>query len=114
MMKRLLTPARLGILFFVVFGLLAGGAGLYQVYWAQPGDRCEKSGRWWWAEQRRCVTPLAIADITGRQPGQSRAEASAQNNRELVAIEDRLAAEKQARDAATRAERARVEAETGR
>ncbi|WP_292259313.1 hypothetical protein [Brevundimonas sp.] len=113
MIKRFLTPARLGVLFFLLFGLLAGGAGLYQVFWGNPADRCETSGRWWWAEQRRCVTPVAVADITGRKAGQSRAEASADNNRELVAVEHRLAAERRARDEATRAERARVAAETG-
>lgn len=113
MIKRFLTPARLGVIFFAVFGLLAAGAGLYQVYWAQPGDRCEKDGRWWWAEKRQCFTPIAIADITGRRPGQTRAEASADNNRELVAIEDRLAAEKRARAEATEAERRRVADVTG-
>ena len=72
-----------------------------------------KGGRWWWAEKRQCVTPIAIADITGRRPGQTRAEASADNNRELVAIEDRLAAEKRARAEATEAERQRVANATG-
>ena len=40
----------------------------------------------------------------------SRAEASAEKNRELVEIEDQLNAQKRARDAATEAERARVAA----
>ena len=108
MINRFLKPARLGVLFFAIFGVLVAAVGVYQVYWAQPGARCEKDGRWWWAEERRCITPVAIADITGRQPGQSRADASADNNRELVAIEDRLAAEKRARAEATEAERRRV------
>ena len=113
MINRFLTPARLGVLFFAIFAVLAGAAGIYQVYWAQPGDRCEKGGRWWWAEKRQCVTPLVIADITGRKAGQSRAEASDANNRELLAIEDRLAAEKAARAEATEAERQRVATVTG-
>jgi hypothetical protein len=108
MINRFLTPARLGVLFFSIFAVLAAGAGIYQVYWGQPGDRCEKGGRWWWADKRECVTPIAIADITGRKPGQTRAEASADNNRDLVAIEHRLAAEKRARAEATEAERKRV------
>ncbi|WP_333590670.1 hypothetical protein [Brevundimonas sp.] len=113
MINRFLTPARLGVLFFAVFAVLAAGAGIYQVYWAQPGDRCEKGGRWWWADRRECVTPIVIADITGRKAGQSRAEASAENNRDLVAIEHRLAAEKRARAEATEAERKRVAETTG-
>lgn len=113
MINRFLTPARLGVLFFSIFAVLAAGAGIYQVYWGQPGDRCEKGGRWWWADKRECVTPIAIADITGRKPGQTRAEASADNNRDLVAIEHRLAAEKRARAEATEAERKRVADVTG-
>ncbi|RZJ44000.1 MAG: hypothetical protein EON87_10925, partial [Brevundimonas sp.] len=57
-----------------------------------------------------CAQPISIAEITGRPIGQSREEASANFNRELIAIEDRLAAEKRAQAEATQAERDRVNA----
>jgi hypothetical protein len=42
---------------------------------------------------RICAQPISIAEITGRPNGVSRAEASAEKNRELIRIEDQLAAQ---------------------
>lgn len=109
-MKRFLTLRRLGVLFFSLFAVMAGGVFAFQHFWKAPGERCEAQGKWYDMESRICAQPISIAEITGRPIGVSRAEASAEKNRELIAIEDRLNAEKRARDAATEAERARVRA----
>lgn len=95
-MHRLMTMKRLSILFVGIFGVMMVGLFFYQSYWAEPGARCEKSGRWWDNETRICAQPLSIAEITGREIGETRAEASDRKNRELIAIEDQL----RARDAA--------------
>ncbi|QBX36924.1 hypothetical protein E4M02_04205 [Brevundimonas sp. S30B] len=99
-MHRFLTMKRLSILFAGVFGVMMIGLFAYQSVWAAPGERCEKSGRWWHMESRTCAQPISIAEITRRPIGVSRAEASAEKNRELVAIERQLAA----RDAAIAAD----------
>ncbi len=75
---------------------------------------CEQSGRWWYEEGRECVQPIYLPDITGRPAGATRAEASDEQNRELLAIEDRLAAERAARVAATERDRADYAEKTGR
>ncbi|WP_333610596.1 hypothetical protein [Brevundimonas bullata] len=109
-MKRFLTLGRLSVLFFSIFGLMIAGVFVFQRYWMEPGERCEAEGNWYDIESRICAQPISIAEITGRPIGVSRAEASAEKNKELVEIENRLTAEKRARDAATAAERVRVEA----
>ena len=109
-MKRFLTIRRLSVLFFGIFGLMIVGVFVFQRYWMEPGERCEAEGKWYDIESRICAQPISIAEITGRPIGVSRAEASAEKNKELVAIEDQLSAQKRARDAATEAERARVAA----
>lgn len=109
-MKRFLTNSRLNILFFSLFAVMTAGVLVFQRYWMEPGERCEAQGKWYDIESRICAQPISIAEITGRPIGVSRAEASAEKNRELVAIEDQLNAQKRARDAATEAERARVAA----
>ncbi len=113
-MNRFLTMRRLSILFFGVFAVLALGAIGFQRFYVAPADACEQSGRWWYAEGRECVQPIYLPDITGRPAGVTRAEASDQQNRELLAIEDRLAAERAARAAATERDRADYAAKTGR
>jgi len=113
-MTRFLTMRRLSLLFFGIFGVLVAGTLLVQRFWIAPAERCEKGGQWWYAEERRCVTPIYIPDITKRAPGVSRAEASNEQNRELLEIEARLKAEKAARDAATARERADFAAKQGR
>ena len=98
-MNRFLTMRRLTFLFLGIFAVLVAGAFAFQRFYVAPADACEQTGRWWYEEGRECVQPISIAEITGRPIGVSRAEASAQKNRELVAIEDRLKAERNARAA---------------
>ena len=109
-MKRFLTIRRLSVLFFGIFGLMIAGVFVFQRFWMEPGERCEAQGKWYDMESRICAHPISIAEITGRPIGVTRAEASAEKNKELVVIETQLTAEKRARAAATEAERVRVEA----
>jgi len=109
-MKRFLTIRRLSVLFFGIFGLMVAGVFVFQHYWMAPGERCEAQGKWYDMESRICAQPISIAEITGRPIGVSRAEASAEKNRELVDIEDQLNEQKRARDAVIAAERARLAA----
>jgi hypothetical protein len=104
-MNRFLTTRRLALLFFAIFGVLVGGLVLVQRFWVDPQEACERDGRWWYPEERRCLTPIYLPDITGRPEGVSREEASNAANRELLAIEERLAAESDARDAAIERQR---------
>jgi hypothetical protein len=113
-MNRFLTMRRLSILFFGLFAVLVGGAVAFQRFYVAPAEACERSGRWWYEEGRECVQPIYLPDRTGRPAGVSRAEWSDQKNRELLAIEDRLAAEKAARAAATERDRADYARKTGR
>ncbi len=112
-MNRFLTMRRLSILFFGLFAVLVAGAFAFQTFYVAPADKCEQTGRWWYAEGRACVQPISIAEITGRPIGVTRAEASNEKNRELIVIEDRLAAERAARTAATDRDRADYAAKTG-
>ena len=105
-MHRLLTMKRLSILFLSIFAVLIAAMFAYERLVVAPGDRCEAGGKWWDPETKVCAQPISIAEITGRPNPGERAAASAEKNRELVAIEDRLAAEQKARDAD--AERQRV------
>ncbi|MDQ3126014.1 MAG: hypothetical protein M3Q74_10495 [Pseudomonadota bacterium] len=110
-MHRLLTMKRLSVLFLTTFAVLVGAMFAWQALVIAPGDRCENGGQWWDPEARVCAQPISIAEITGRPlPGQ-RAAASAEKNRELVAIEDQLAAEQQARDADADRQRAALAAQ---
>ncbi|MDI1281405.1 hypothetical protein [Brevundimonas sp.] len=113
-MKRLLTMKRLSTLFLGLFGVLVAGAFAHQALWAEPGERCEARGQWWADEGRICAQPISIAEITGRPNPGERAAASAEKNRELVRIEDEIAARKRARDADTEVQRARLAASQGR
>jgi hypothetical protein len=98
-MHRLLTMKRLSILFLSIFAVLLVGVFAYERLVVAPGDRCEAGGKWWDPEARTCAQPISIAEITGRPNPGERAAASAAKNRELVAIEDSLAAQQRARDA---------------
>jgi len=98
-MHRLLTMKRLSILFLSLFAVLLAGMFAYESLVVAPGDRCEEGGQWWDPESRVCAQPISIAEITGRPNPGERAAASAAKNRELVAIEDSLAAQQAARDA---------------
>ena len=98
-MNRFLTFQRLGVLFVLTFGLLALGAVAFQRFQVEPEQRCATKGQWWYEEERRCVTPIYLPDITGRPEGVTRAQASDQKNRELLQIERNLAEQRAARDA---------------
>ena len=108
-MKRFLTIRRLSVLFFGIFGLMLIGVFVFQRYWMEPGERCEAQGKWYDIESRICAQPISIAEITGRPIGVSRAEASAEKNRELVRIEDAIAAERRAAAAETARQREALE-----
>ncbi|WP_396594666.1 hypothetical protein [Brevundimonas sp. R86498] len=112
-MNRFLTMRRLSILFLSLFAVLVSGVLAYQRFYVAPAEKCEQTGRWWYAEGRECVQPIYLPDITGRPAGVSRAEASDAQNRELLVIEERLAAERAARAAATARDRADYERKTG-
>ena len=110
-MHRLLTMKRLSVLFLATFAVLVGGVFAWQALVVAPGERCEASGRWWDAGSGICAQPISIAEITDRPIGQSRAEASDAKNRELIAIENRLAAERAARNADAARQRSILEAQ---
>jgi len=114
-MHRLLTMKRLSVLFLSLFALLAGAAFAYDAVVKAPGDRCEEGGRWWDPETRICAQPIAIAELTGRPNPGERAAASDAGVRELIRIEDELAARKRAREADAERQRAELaRAEAGR
>ncbi|KPF84685.1 hypothetical protein IP78_00815 [Brevundimonas sp. AAP58] len=104
-MRRFLTFPRLALLFSVLFALSVGTVFLFDRFWIGPEQACEQSGRWWYPEERQCLTPIYLPDITGRPAGVTREQASDEANRELLAIERRLAAEDAARDAAIQRQR---------
>ena len=106
-MIRFLTMRRLSILFVALFVVALVGLFGFQHLYVDPEKKGEANGQWWY--EGSCVTPLYLPDITGRPEGVSRAEASAESNRDLVALEDQLKAEKAARQAQTNRDRARVE-----
>ncbi|MFA4893297.1 hypothetical protein [Brevundimonas sp.] len=110
-MHRLLTMKRLSILFLSAFAVLMGGMFAYESLVVAPGDRCEAGGKWWDPQDRVCAQPISIAEITGRPNPGERAAASAAKNRELVAIEDSLAAQQKARDADADRQRAALAAQ---
>ena len=110
-MHRLLSMKRLSILFLSIFAVLLAGMFAYERLIVAPGDRCEAGGKWWDPGTRVCAQPISIAEITGRPNPGERAAASAEKNRELVAIEDSLAARKRARDADADRQRAALAAQ---
>ena len=110
-MNRLLTMKRLSILFLSIFAVLLAGMFAYENLVIAPGDRCEAGGKWWDPQGRECAQPISIAEITGRPNPGERAAASAAKNRELVAIEGRLATERRARDADAERQRAALSAQ---
>lgn len=110
-MHRLLTMKRLSVLFLSIFAVLLAGMFAYENLVIAPGDRCEEGGKWWDSRGRVCAQPVSIAEITGRPNPGERAAASAEKNRELVAIEDSLAAQQKARDADADRQRAALAAQ---
>ncbi|MGZ9099798.1 MAG: hypothetical protein ACXW3O_08860 [Brevundimonas sp.] len=110
-MHRLLTMKRLSVLFLSLFAVLLAGMFAYERLVVAPGDRCEEGGKWWDADARICAQPISIAEITGRPNPGERAAASDAKNRELMAIEDSLAAQQAARDAEADRQRAALAAQ---
>lgn len=113
-MLRLLTMKRLSIMFVSLFAIAMAGMFAWEALVIAPGDRCEEGGKWWDADSRVCAQPISIAEVTGRPIGQTRAQASDAKNRELVAIEDGLAAQQAARDADRKRQAAALAVEQGR
>ena len=95
-MHRFLSMKRLTILFFSVFAVLITGTVVFQSYWLDPGERCERDGKWYDVESRTCAVPIYIPDITGRPAGVTRAAASDAQNRELLGLEREVANERRA------------------
>ena len=110
-MLRLLTMKRLSIMFVSLFAVALAGMFAWEALVVAPGDRCEEGGQWWDPDARVCAQPISIAEITGRPNPGDRAAASAEKNRELVAIEDSLAAQQRARDADAERQRAALAAQ---
>jgi len=98
-MHRLLTMKRLSVLFLATFAVLVGAVFVYQALVVAPEERCERNGGWWYGEESICARPISVAEKIEELKGLSRAEASDQRNRELIALEDQLAAQRSARDA---------------
>ena len=113
-MKRFLSIGRLSILFAGAFAVILAGLFAYQILVRDPGKRCEAAGKWYDYQGGECAQPVAIAEITGRPNGKSRAEASQEKFEELVQIEHRMAAEKAARDLDADRQRAELEKNQGR
>lgn len=108
---------RLSVLFLCTFAVLVGATLGWQALVKAPGDRCTAGGGWWDPDQGVCARPMSIAEIesiTGRRPGETRAQASDRKNRELIAIEDQLVAQQKARDADAERQRVALAAATGR
>ncbi len=110
-MKRLLTLPRLSIMFLGLFALSLAVMGAYEFLVREPGKRCEAAGKWYDYEGRECAQPIAIAEITKRPAGVSREDASREKLRELVVIEDGLAAQEKARELDADRQRAAYQAE---
>ncbi|WP_439470398.1 hypothetical protein [Brevundimonas sp.] len=116
-MHRLLTMKRLSVLFLCTFAVLVGATLTWQALVKAPGDRCVADGGWWDGDKGVCAQPLSMAEIegiTGRKPGETRAQASDRKNRELLEIEARLDAEQAARDADAERQRKALAEATGR
>ena len=110
-MNRFLSMKRLSILFFGLFGVLVAGTLVFQSYWLDPGERCEKGGKWYDLESRTCATPIYIPDITGRPAGVTRAQASAAKNAELLGLEAEVARRQVAVNAEVEKGRAELQAQ---
>ncbi len=104
-MNRYLSMKRLGVLFVGLFVVLSTGTLVFQHFWMAGERKCAAEGQWYFAEEKRCVTPIYIPRITGRAPGVSRAEASEANIREVVKAEDEATRRKAAQAADTVAQR---------
>lgn len=57
---------RFKLVYFAVFLAVAGGTGLYWMFYQRPEAACERSGNWWDPQTRQCGTVVYIPDLTGR------------------------------------------------
>ncbi len=102
-----LTMRRLSIVFIGLFVLAVGAVFIWEQVVRAPARKCETGGGWWDPVGRECGMPIYIPDITGRQPGETRQDASRRGAEEIIRLEDEVRAIETARNA----ERARQEAE---
>lgn len=80
---------RLKWIFFGLFAFGCAAVWVYHLMWVWPGDRCEQAGGWWDNDTRVCGQPIYIPDITGRQEGETREEASMRQAAQQAAEERR-------------------------
>ncbi|HEV2081430.1 MAG TPA: hypothetical protein VGR32_03145 [Brevundimonas sp.] len=115
-MHRLLTFKRLSVIFLTAFAACFALILAYEHFVRAPGERCEEQGKWWDPEGRVCAQPISVAEKIAELEalGLNREQASAQRNRELVAIEDQLAANEKAVAADADRQRAALKAEQAR
>lgn len=85
------TIDRLKLVFLGVFAVACVGVWAYQAYYVWPAERCEAARSWWDPETRTCARPIYIPDITGREPGETREQASLRRAAERNAAERRAA-----------------------
>lgn len=90
-MNRYLSMKRLGILFIGLFAIITTSTLTFQHFWMAGERKCAAEGQWYFAQEKRCVTPVYIPRITGRPAGVSRLEASEANIRDVVKAEDEAA-----------------------
>ncbi len=64
------------IILLVLFVLGTAAAWGYQYLYAWPKARCEGNGRWWYATERACGTPIDITTFTGRPRGSAEDKAA--------------------------------------
>jgi len=82
------TINRMKWIFLGLFAVGCAAVWVYHLLWVWPRDRCEAAERWWDPDTRTCAQPIYIPDITGRQPGETREDASMRAAAEQ-AVEDR-------------------------
>lgn len=104
-MNRFLSMKRLSILFLALFGVVTAGVLSFQHFQVDPDRECAESGQWYFADERRCVTPIYIPRITGRPEGVSRLDASEANIREVIEAEEKANRRRAAAAADTAAQR---------
>jgi len=67
--------ARTRLILIGLFVLAVAATSYYQFAYLLPMQKCERAGAWWDPRDRQCLTPIPIWRLTGRMPGQPKAEA---------------------------------------
>ncbi|HEX8231790.1 MAG TPA: hypothetical protein VF559_00390 [Caulobacteraceae bacterium] len=80
---------RIMIGFLAAFAAACVGIIVYQVFWAAPAARCEKSGGWWDPGRRECGKVIYIPEITGRY-----VDAAGRERRVRMPTQEQLARER--------------------